>query len=101
MQWLWTWSGKCFGYRDEENLWTYNGRHVGQFAGDEVYGADGFYLGELRNGTRLITDQSKRNARNSPFMRRRPRGGYAAYVGYPSYAMFAGYEDFPAPDTLG
>lgn len=52
MQWLWTWGGKSFGYRDGDNLWTQDGRHVGRFHGDEVYGADGSYLGEIRNKNR-------------------------------------------------
>lgn len=38
MQWLWTWGGESFGYRDGDNLWTHTGQHVGRFHGDEVFG---------------------------------------------------------------
>jgi hypothetical protein len=37
MQWLWTWGGVSFGYREGDNLWTHDGRHVGRFHGIEVY----------------------------------------------------------------
>ncbi len=26
MEWLWTWGGTSFGYRDGDNLWTHDGR---------------------------------------------------------------------------
>ncbi|NSW84553.1 MAG: hypothetical protein HPY90_15220 [Syntrophothermus sp.] len=64
-QWLWTWGGRCFGYRDGDDLWTYDGKHVGRFIGDEVYAPDGSYLGEIKDG-RLITNLSKKHYRNSP-----------------------------------
>ena len=48
MDWLWTWGGRCFGYRDGDDLWTYDGRHVGRFHDDEVYAPDGQYLGVNR-----------------------------------------------------
>ena len=54
MQWLWTWGGVCFGYRDGADLWTHDGRHVGRFASGEVYAPDGSYLGELVQDDRLI-----------------------------------------------
>jgi hypothetical protein len=59
MTWLWTWGGKCFGYRDGDDLWTYDGQHVGRFHGDEIYGRDGRYLGEVMNESRLITNKAK------------------------------------------
>jgi len=34
MQWLWTWGGASFGYKDGDDLWTHDGRHVGRFHGD-------------------------------------------------------------------
>lgn len=97
MDWLWTWSGACFGYRDDDDLWTYDGRHVGRFHGDEIYGRDGRYLGELRNQNRLITHRSKAGWRKPGFGTLGRRGSYARYASYAGYAMCAGYEDFPAP----
>ena len=93
-QWLWTWSGRCFGYRDGNDLWTYDGKHVGRFVADEVYAPDGRYLGEVMNG-RLITNLGKKHYRSSPFTPCARRGSYAKYADYAGYAMPAGYEDFP------
>jgi hypothetical protein len=41
MGWLFTWGGKCFGYREGDDLWTHDGRHIGRFYGEEVYGKRG------------------------------------------------------------
>ena len=74
---------------------------MGRFYGDEVYGADGSYLGEVRNEKRLITHRSKSNRRKPPFALKARRGSYARYANYAGYAMYAGYEDFPGPDEFG
>jgi len=99
MQWLWTWGGKCFGYRDGNRLFAYFGLQVGQFHGEEVYGADGHYMGEVMSQNRLITHLGKKNWKQSSFA---PvlTAGYAPYAGYAGYAMYAGYEDFPSPDEF-
>ena len=99
MQWLWTWGGKCFGYREDDELLTHDGRHVGRFEDDEVYGKDGRYLGEVING-RLITHKSKKSRRRAIFTPYAKRAGYAKHADYAGYAMYAGYEDFPAPKDL-
>ncbi len=94
MNWLWTWNGKSFGYRDGDLLWTRGGNNVGRFYDDEVFGADGRYLGETRSG-RLIRNKAKRSQRQSPFA---PRGSRVAYVDRMDYVgnvMLAEYEDFP------
>lgn len=95
MEWLWTWEGRCFGYRDGDDLWTYDGKHVGRFSGDEVYAPDGQYLGEIISGNRLITNKSKKSWRHGSFTPYVQRAGYAKYADYAGYAMYAGYEDFP------
>jgi hypothetical protein len=97
MQWLWTWGGTSFGYRDGGNLWTHDGRNVGRFYEDEVYGPDGSYLGELRNKNRLITHTSKKHRRKPSFSPLSRRVGYVPYVDYVGYVMYVGYEDFPGP----
>ncbi len=99
MDWLWTWGGECFGFRDRDDLYTYHGLQVGRFYGEEVYGSDGRYLGEIRSERRLIVRTSKRGRMRSTFSPRR-RGGYARYANYAGYAMYAGYEDFPSPDAF-
>ncbi len=100
MKWLWTWGGTSFGYRVDDDLRTHDGRHVGRFHGDEVYGTDGRYLGELKSDNRLITSRSKSARRQgafTPYARNAPYSRYASYAGY---AMYAGYEDFPSPDEI-
>ena len=67
MDWLWTWGGKSFGYRSGYDLLAYHGLQVGIFHGDENYGRDGCYLGELMNGGRLITDLREQSWRQPSF----------------------------------
>ncbi|QXF12884.1 hypothetical protein [Sphingopyxis terrae] len=100
MNWLWTWGGMSFGYRDGDDLWTFDGHHVARFDGDEIYGPDGRYLGELMNCDRLITHRSKRNWRGARFRPYGRRIGYVRYVNYVGYVMYAGFEDFPPPEAL-
>ena len=95
MEWFWTWGGRCFGYRDGDNLWTYDGQHVGRFHDDEIYTRDGRYLGEIMSENRLITNKSKKSWRCSSFTPYAKRAGYAKYADYAGYAMYAGYGDFP------
>lgn len=95
MDWLWTWGGRCFGYRDGDDLWTYDGKHVGRFYGDEVYAPDGRYLGEIRSEHRLITKINKQSKRRNTFTAYSRRVGYVKCVDYVGYVMIAGCEDFP------
>ena len=100
MQWLWTWGGECFGYRDRDDLWTHDGKHVGRFAGDEVFGRDGRYLGEVKSGNRLITAQGKSLRRRAAFTPYGNRVGYVRYVNYVGSVMYVGYKDFPSPEDF-
>lgn len=99
MKWLHTWSGTSFGYRDGDDLRTHNGNHVGRFVGDEVYGPDGLYLGELRSD-RLITRSSRKGTRRAGFTPFASVVGFVNHVDYVGSVMIAGYEDFPAPEQL-
>jgi hypothetical protein len=58
--------GKRFGYRDEDDLFTHRDKQARRFHEEEVFGADGRYLGEVRPG-RLITNRSKAGV--SPLIR--------------------------------
>ena len=100
MQWLWTWGGKSFGYRDGDNLWTQDGRHVGRFRGDEVYGTNGRYLNEIRSENRLIMNLSKKSKAGPGFTPYASQVGSAPYVDYVGNVMYAGFEDFPGHDEL-
>lgn len=98
MTWLWTWGGTCFGYRSDDKLFTKQGRQVGRFHGDEVYGANGRYLGELRDG-RLIRRKGGKAIIHGSFT---PTlgGSYTGQANYVGYVMLAGYEDFPGPESF-
>lgn len=99
MDWLWTWKGKSFGFRRNDELRTQNGRHVGKFYGNEIYGPDGRYLGEVIDG-RLITHKSKKLRRKSSYT---PKSNVMSRVGYVNYVgnvMLAGYEEFPSAEEL-
>jgi hypothetical protein len=97
MEWFWGWSGKCIGYRIEDALFTCEGKQLGQFAeGDEVYGSNGDYLGEVRNGDRLITNLSKvtwkRNVFAPGFSKISSERTDASAKQIPT-----GFQDFPFP----
>ena len=94
MQFLWTWSGECFGYRENNQLWRASGIHVGTIYDDEVYDHKGLYLGEILHG-RLIRNTQKKYYRKdtAPYYGR--KGAFAKYINYVGYVMYAGYEDFP------
>lgn len=96
MEWLWTWSGKSFGYRNDDNLFTHFGKHIGKFYDSEVYDVQGKYLGELNNN-RLINNTRKRSFIRGSFA---PYAGcaYAKYGDYIGYVMYAGFKDFPHPE---
>ncbi len=59
---FWNWQGVYIGYRFEDSLFSSDGRQLGLFyEGDEVYACDGSYLGEIRNGDRLISNIAKKH----------------------------------------
>ena len=64
---LWTGSGRCFGYREDDDLWTCDGKHVGKFYDVEVYGPDGKYLGEIYC-EKLVRNTSKSSWMKSVFV---------------------------------
>lgn len=99
MEWMWTWGGRCFGYRIDDALFTSDGYEAGRFVEDEIYGADGCYLGEVKNQNRLITNLSKTGGQRHPFSPSR-RGPYVGYLDYIGYVMYVGYEDFPDPSKF-
>ncbi len=100
MKHLWTWSGKYFGYLNGNELRTHDGRCVERFYGDEVYDSNGYYLGEIKNGNRLITKRSGRTSRKSSFSSCAKMPSIAKLVGYAGYAMVSGYKDFPGPEEF-
>ncbi len=75
------------------------GTEAGRFDGEEIYGSNGRYLGEVMSDNRLITSRSKRGWVRGSFAPR-TGGSYARYANYVGYVMYAGYEDFSAPDSF-
>ncbi|GAB5100535.1 hypothetical protein [Caballeronia sp. HLA56] len=101
MSWLWTWDGISFGYRfAHDQLRTHDGRHVGYFVKNEIYGADGFYLGELISDERLITRQRKLGRFSFPFQPRAVRAERTRRPARAARLMREGCQDFPAPEYL-
>jgi hypothetical protein len=95
-RWLWTWGGICFGYREGDELWTHAGRHVGHFRENEAYDPNGGYLGEIRNGVRLITDARKLARRQLPFFPLPPRPGAGPHPPSTALPLRADHRDFPS-----
>jgi hypothetical protein len=60
MDWFWNWGGECFACRDGESLFTYFGNEAGRFDGEEIYGSNARYLGEVMSDNRLISSRSKK-----------------------------------------
>ena len=85
------------GYRISDDLFYFDGRQVGYFAeGDEVYGCNGDYLGEVRCGNRLITNLSKKTWTRRSLIPRSLKSS-SGYRDVTAKEMLAGYEDFPGP----
>ncbi len=99
MKWFWNWGGECFGYQRGNSLFTHHGIEAGRFHGNEIYGADGRYLGEVMNDNRLIRHQAKELYRQGAFTPARA-AAFISYAGYVGYVMYMGYEDFPSPDIF-
>ena len=100
MQPLWKWNGKFYGFRDGDELFTTEKQHVGRFQGNDIFGKDGQYIGELI-GDRLITNKSKKIFRGQSFTPRTDKiVGIVKHVDYVSNVMSSGCEDFPDPENL-
>ena len=100
MKWLWTWGGECFGYREGDYLWTYSGKHAGCFHGDEVYASNGWYLGEIKQGNRLVVDRCKSGQLKPQFTRAIDRLACPRHDYYPALILYVSHKDFPSPDSF-
>ena len=120
MEFLWTWSGSFFGYRENDDLWTYTGRHVGQFSNDRIYNKKGICIGVLKNDNRLIGYVNNPRDVGSyrvvdgvekacGFVPHEPRAAIAPLAKLsalseqlvPAHSKQVGaYQDFPLPDTF-
>ncbi len=57
--WFWTTAGKALAYREADALFSCEGTQIGHFRGDEIYGRNGNYLGEIARTGRLVTQLNK------------------------------------------
>lgn len=73
IDWFWTSDGKALVYREADGLFSCDGRHIGHFRGDEIYGPQGNYLGEIGRTGRLVTRRNKLRWRRSGFFPSRNR----------------------------
>lgn len=99
IDWLWTWRGVSFGYRKGASLFTYQGQEVARFYGNDLFGIDGDYIGEVLREHRLVTRPTKRIWRKQKFV---PTAGRAVrrFSNAFAHVMYSGYEDFPSPDSF-
>jgi hypothetical protein len=97
--WLWTWGGESFGFRDGNALFAQDGRQVGHFHENEVYGVNGNYLGELGDEDRLITKLSRLGKARSSFAPRQ-RMGRMGRMNRMGRMMRMGCQDFPSSREL-
>jgi hypothetical protein len=67
IDWFWTCAGEALAYREVDALFSCEGRQIGQFRGDEIYGRQGNYLGEIARTGRLVTQLNKLRWRKSGF----------------------------------
>ena len=94
---FWSWNGKYVGSRVSDFLFNIEGHQVGYFAeGDEVYGCDGSYIGEVRGGNRLITNLSKRAWRRRVLTPQVQKTHAREYPGLAPKEMLNGFEEFLA-----
>ncbi len=92
---IWSWSGRYIGYRSSDSLFSFAGAKIGYFSeGEELYGPDGAYLGEIRSENRLIRNLAKTRWTRRSFV---PEIMKAAppQADLISKPMLAGFEDFP------
>lgn len=96
LNWLWSWGGKCVGYKDEDYLWRYDGHNIGKFYGIEVYSPDGCYLFEQYSNGRLVIDKSKKNNTNEQYAALNTREAIDKKDDISGFALYANFEDLPS-----
>jgi len=99
LEYLWTWGGAFFGYRQDANLWSYMGRHVGYMTGHTVFGLDGHYLGEIVNG-RLLVNDTRKTLWSAPLAQLPKYPAFAKLTDLEGHGVYSGFEDFPAPEAF-
>ncbi len=98
--WLWTWSGESFGYISNDALYTTNGLHVAYVVQDGaeqlIFSVDGQYIGEVKDGDRLITKLSRLGRTRGSRSQRSMRSARSGRSHRSGRSMRSGYQDFPS-----
>jgi hypothetical protein len=100
LEWIWTWSGKSFGYWDGEDLWTHLGKHVGRRLGDHIHAPNGRYIGEVMANQRLATNKAKAGEIGPIYMPRATRCSRPCPDDDAAHPRYPGLDDFPHPEEL-
>lgn len=95
MNWTWTWSGRCIGYWDGDDLWTHKGKHVGRRRGREIFAPTGIYMGELMGNGRLAANKTKVAQRTRVFKPMDAREAQLPPADYAALSLYTGLDDFP------
>jgi hypothetical protein len=90
----WSWTGRPVGFRAGAYLYNWSDQAVGKFKGQDVYGPDGFYLGEVRS-RRLIRNPSRSAWRIEGFPAATSGGTHRRPGRHAGHVMLPGFEDFP------
>lgn len=81
-----------------DNLRAHDGRHVGRFHDDEIYGPDGYYLGEI--GQPASHAEGEAEPAQEPLHAARQARRLCALRELCRLHMYAGYQDLSAPSDL-
>lgn len=100
--WVWTVSGRSFGFIQDGCLYTYDGRNVGRLVGgsEEIYALDGRYLGEVRNYNTLVVVDERTQWNEDPCEPDVPLRPQHPWPDRDPHPMAEGLSDFPHPNSL-
>jgi hypothetical protein len=99
LNWVWNWSGKCFGYIDRDELWKYSGEFAGLVVKDndveEVYNENGDYICEVYINGRLTVNLNKKGTKKiDPYTKPSNRPAFEPRENKIKMPIYNEYEDF-------
>jgi hypothetical protein len=102
LRWVWTITGRSFGYIQDACLFTYDGRNIARLVGgsEEIYALDGRYLGEVRNWNALVVVDERSSWTGEPARPDPPLRPVHRWPDRDALPMPGGLSDFPHPDSL-
>ncbi|MBS6642195.1 MAG: hypothetical protein KH366_01275 [Clostridiaceae bacterium] len=94
MNGYWTCSGRYIGVSQNGYLVSYTGHVIGKFYGNEIYNADGTYIGEILKEKRLVKNKNKTIQRRPMFSRGICGTITTKYCDIGSLPLVGNFEDF-------